>query len=121
MLLSEPRGTIERDRAGNFPLTALVARPPARPGTTAPPAVEPAKTSAAPPLAIEVGEIAVQDGRLTWRDETVSPVAVLAVSSLDASVTGGGWPVRGPLGVRVAMRPPGAVWCTPRVAWVWSP
>ena len=49
----------------------------------------------------------MQDGRLTWRDETVSPVAVLAVSSLDASVTGGGWPVRGPLGVRVAMRPPG--------------
>lgn len=107
VLLSEPRGTIERDRAGNFPLTALLARPPARPGTTAPPAVEPAKTPAGPPLAVEVGEIAVQDGRLTWRDETVSPEAVLAISNLDASVTGGGWPVRGPLGVRVAMRPPG--------------
>ena len=108
VLLSEPQVTIERDRAGNFPLTALVARPPARPGTTAPPApAESAKTSAAPPLAVEVGEIAVQEGRLTWRDETVSPAAVLAVSSLEASVTGGGWPVRGPLGVRVALRPPG--------------
>ena len=107
VLLSEPRGTIERDRAGNLPLSALLARPPATPGATAPRAVEPGPASATPALAVEIGEIAVQGGRMTWRDETVSPVAVLAVSGLDVSVTGAGWPVRGPLGVRVAMRPPG--------------
>jgi hypothetical protein len=118
VLLSEPRGTIERDRAGNFPLTALLARP--RPGrATAPPAVEPAKTPAGPPLAVEVGEIAVQDGRLTWRDETVSPAAVLAISNLDAMTPAaagrcaGHWACEWPCGPRVA------VWCRPRGAWVW--
>jgi Domain of Unknown Function (DUF748) len=107
VLLSGPRGTIERDRAGNFPLSALAGRPPASPGATAPRGVEPAHDSATLPFGVEIGEVAVQDGRMTWRDETVSPVVLLAVSSIDASVTGVGWPVRGPLGVRVAVRPPG--------------
>jgi Domain of Unknown Function (DUF748) len=107
VLLSGPRGTIERDRAGNFPLSTLAGRPPASSGASAPRGVESARASATPSLGVEVGEVAVQDGRMTWRDETVSPVAVLAVSGIDASVTGVGWPGLGPLGVRVALRPPG--------------
>jgi hypothetical protein len=107
VLLSGPRGTIERDRAGNLPLSTL-ARPAAvSPGESAPRSVEPAHAAATQPLGVEIGEVAVQDGRMTWRDETVSPVALLAVSGIDASVTGVGWPVRGPLGVRGAVRPPG--------------
>ena len=107
VLLSGPRSTIERDRAGNFPLSTLARRTTASPGATEPRGVEPAHAAATPPLGGEIGEVAVQDGRMTWRDETVSPVARLAVSSIDASVTGVGWPVRGPLGVRGAVRPPG--------------
>src|SRR5262249_1927186 len=40
------------------------------------------------------------------RDEAVSPRAMLDVSQVDATVTGAGWPLR-PLGVKLAMRPPG--------------
>ncbi len=107
VLLSGPQGLVERDRSGNFPLSALAGRPGASPGAAASRGGEPAQAPATPPLGVEVGEVAVQDGRMTWRDETVSPVASLAVSSIDASVTGVGWPVRGPLGVRAAVRPPG--------------
>ncbi len=107
VLLSGPRGTIERDRAGNFPLSALAGRPPTSPGATAPGSVETAHASATPSFGVEIGEVAVQDGRLTWRDETISPVALLAVSSIEARVTEVGWPLRGPLGMRVAVRPPG--------------
>jgi len=46
----------------------------------------------------------VRNGALTWRDQTVSPAARLDVSSIDASVTGIGWPLRGPAGVRLALR-----------------
>ena len=49
----------------------------------------------------------MRNGALTWRDQTVSPAARLDVSSIDASVTGIGWPLRGPAGVRLALRPPG--------------
>ena len=104
VLLGAPRAAIERDRAGDLSLRALARRPSASPDT---PAAEPARASAAPRLGVEIGEVAVRDGRMTWRDETVSPVAMLAVSGIDGSVTGGGWPVREPLVVRLAMRPPG--------------
>ena len=106
VLLSSPRGTLVRDRTGNLALAALSAPPAAAPEVTAPRRDRPIPT-ATPRLGLEVDEMAVRDGRMTWRDETVSPVALLAVSGVDASVTGGGWPVRGPLGVRVALRPPG--------------
>src|SRR5262249_55282138 len=39
-------------------------------------------------------------------DETVAPRAMLDVSQVDATVTGAGWPLR-PLGVKLAVRPPG--------------
>jgi hypothetical protein len=42
-----------------------------------------------------------------WRDASVSPAAELAVSGVDASVKDLTWPLRGPLDVRAALRPPG--------------
>jgi hypothetical protein len=44
---------------------------------------------------------------MVWRDQAVSPAARLEVSGIDARVTGIGWPLRGPAGVRAALRPPG--------------
>jgi Domain of Unknown Function (DUF748) len=104
VLVSEPRGVVERDRAGNLPLASLLSTPPS-PAAGPPPA--PSPPPAAPPLAVEIAEVAVKDGRLTWRDTAVSPAATLAVSGIEASVAGVGWPLRQPLGVRLALRPPG--------------
>ena len=107
VVLTGPRGLVERDRAGNFPLTSLVTRPAAAPGPAEPPAITPAAASAAPRLDVEIREVAVRDGRVNWRDETVAPVADLAVSGLQASLTDVAWPVRGPVGVRATLQPPG--------------
>src|SRR5262249_6109337 len=57
-------------------------------------------------LRVDVGEFAVRRGVLSLRDETVRPRVTLDVSQVDATVTGGGWPLR-PLGVKLAVRPPG--------------
>lgn len=99
ILVSAPRGTVERDRSGTFPLTNLVRRPAS--------SVDTATAPTTSPLGLEVGEVAVRDGRVTWRDETVSPVAQLMVSGVDVSLTDAGWPLRGPIGMRAALRPPG--------------
>jgi uncharacterized protein DUF748 len=107
VLLSAPRAAIERDRTGGVSLRALAARPSALSAAIAPSGGAPARASAMPRLGVEIGEVIVRDGRMTWRDETVSPAAMLAASGIDASVIGGAWPVREPLVVRVAMRPPG--------------
>src|SRR5262249_57154109 len=55
---------------------------------------------------VDVGEVAVRKGVLWWRDETVKPRVALDLSEIDASITGGGWPLR-PLGVKLGVRPPG--------------
>jgi hypothetical protein len=99
VLVSGPRATIERDRNGNFPLTNLVAGPPSGGGT--------APTSATPPVAVDVGALVVQNGHVAWHDQTLSPAARFTLSNIEASITEVGWPLRGPLGVRAALRPPG--------------
>ncbi|HEV8441769.1 MAG TPA: DUF748 domain-containing protein [Methylomirabilota bacterium] len=113
LLLSGPRATVERDKDGAYPLLGLLKQP--APRST--PAKAPASTVGAQPsgaaptipiaLGAEVGEIAVRDGALAWRDKTLAPPVALDFARIDASVTGGGWPLRGPLGVRAALRPPG--------------
>ncbi len=96
--VSEPRATVERDREGGFPLENLVVdrRDAAAPAPAAP-----------PPLTVDIGEIVVRGGVVSWRDQAVSPPARLDVSSIDARVSGIGWPLRGPAAVRVALQPPG--------------
>jgi Domain of Unknown Function (DUF748) len=101
LVVSGPRALVERDEAGGFPLSALWNRPAA---ASAP--VTDAKPLTPRSPRIDIGEIAVRNGVLSWRDETVKPRAVFDLSQLDATITGGGWPLR-PLGVRLAVRPPG--------------
>ncbi len=104
LVVSGPRAIVERDKDGSFPLMALWDRPA---GTAiSSPEREPKSITAPRPPRIEVGEVAVRNGVLSWRDEMVKPRVALDLSQLDATVTGGGWPLR-PLGVKLAVRPPG--------------
>src|SRR5262249_48302798 len=78
LLVSGPRGTVERDRGGDFPLRDLVNRPGAAPDGAAAGAEagrRPAATT--PAVGLEVGEIVVRGGTVAWRDEAVSPPAAL--------------------------------------------
>jgi hypothetical protein len=102
VLVTEPAGIVERDQAGDISLTSLLSSPAPRAAGPAP-----APSSSPPPLRIDVAEVVVKEGRLTWRDAAVSPAATLAVSAIEASVAGIGWPLQQPLGVRLALRPPG--------------
>src|SRR4029453_1742072 len=103
IIVDGPRAIVERDQNGKFPLTALRARGPDAP--SAPPAND-AGSSAADVPRVDVGEVSVRKGVLSWRDDTVKPRVTLDLSEIDASITGGGWPLR-PLGVKLAVRPPG--------------
>ena len=109
LVVSGPRAIVERDRNGKFPLTALL-EPPATAPRPATASSSPGRTGAAGPAAhaprIDVGEVAVRNGVLSWRDETVVPRATLDLSQIDATITGGGWPLR-PVDVKLAVRPPG--------------
>jgi Domain of Unknown Function (DUF748) len=99
LLISSPRGTIERDREGAIRRPDLAAAPE--------PGAGPRQRASASAPSVEIREVAVQDGRLTWRDEAVTPAATLAVSGIDASVSNAAWPPQGPLGVRASLQPPG--------------
>jgi uncharacterized protein involved in outer membrane biogenesis len=103
VVVSGPRAIVERDKEGTFPLMALLDRSPAAP-TSVPSAA--ASSPAANVPRVDVEEVVVRNGVLSWRDETVKPRAALDVSQVDATVTGGGWPLR-PVGVKLAVRPPG--------------
>ena len=107
VLVSEPRGVVERDRSGGFPLKNL-ARPagPVVPVASAPD-IRPAGAGSVPAIGVEIGEIVTRNGAIVWLDRTVSSTARLEVSAIDARVTGIGWPLRGPAGVRVDLGPPG--------------
>ena len=105
LIVSGPRATVERDKAGDFPALRLWSRPvPAATG-----AVEGSRAapSTPPSGALEIGAIAVRDGSMTWRDQTTAPPVLFGVARIEARLTGIGWPVRGPAGVTVAARPPG--------------
>src|SRR5437660_565296 len=104
LVVSGPRAIVERDKEGGFPLMALWDSPAG--AAISSPEREPKSVIAPRPPRIEVGEIAVRNGVLSWRDEIVKPRVALDLSQLDATVTGGGWPLR-PLGVKLAVRPPG--------------
>ena len=101
--VSEPRGTLERAASGAFPVKDLLARPASSSRT----ALISAPATSSPAIGGEVTEIVLSNGALSWRDRTVSPPARLDVSAIDARVTGIGWPLRGPAGVRASLRPPG--------------
>ena len=95
VVVNGPRAIVERAADGTFPLTKLLRQS------------DGPKADGAPPIRVSVGEIVVRDGALAWRDATVAPAARLDVGAIDAGVAGAGWPLAGPLNVRVALRPPG--------------
>jgi hypothetical protein len=107
VLVSGPRGIVDRDRNGDFPLANLIERPASPPSATTVSANDSVRPAATSPLDIEIGEIVVRNGAVAWRDGTLSPAARLEVSGIEARVTGIGWPLRGPADLRVALRPPG--------------
>jgi hypothetical protein len=101
--ISEPRGTLERDASGAFPVKDLLARP-----TPSPPANSSAvRAASAPAVVARMGDVVVNNGAMSWRDRAVSPPARLDVSGIDARVTGIGWPLKGPAGVQLSLRPSG--------------
>ncbi len=117
VLVNRPLAMVERDRAGRLPLRTLLNGPTVsaaapsgigddRTNAPVPPATDRASTPGVPPVAVEIGEIVVQEGAVAWRDEAVRPLAQLDLSRINATVKGVGWPLRGPLGIQVDLRPP---------------
>ena len=88
VLVTGPRGTIERDHAGGLSTRDILGRP----ADVSPAPAEP--VGAAPALAVDVREIVVRDGAIAWRDHSVSPPARLDVSRIEGSMTNAGWPLR---------------------------
>jgi len=104
--ITDPRGVVERDRSGGFPLKALARADAVVPASSVP-GRRATEVAPAPAIGVDVGEIVVRNGALAWRDQAVSPAVQLDISAIDARLTGIGWPLRGPAGVRVDLRPPG--------------
>jgi len=91
--LARPRVTIERDRAGRLPIADVVQslRPNAAPAPSAGPGAKPATTGA---LALEIGEIAVEHGRVRFDDASVAPPARLRVGQIALTANDVTWPGR---------------------------
>ncbi|MEX2221340.1 MAG: DUF748 domain-containing protein [Candidatus Rokuibacteriota bacterium] len=108
--LARPRVTIERTREGRLPIADIVDSlkpkagpvPPPGPGTT-PPAGPPAST-----LALEIGEIAVEEGRVLLDDATVTPPARLRVTPIRLTASDVTWPSRRPARVKLSATTPDA-------------
>ncbi|HKZ04530.1 MAG TPA: DUF748 domain-containing protein [Methylomirabilota bacterium] len=100
IVVTRPRGAVERDQSG----AVMVPGAPPR-GEAEAAAARPSGETGAPALAAD--EVIVRDGRLAWRDRSVEPAVTLDLEAVNARITGVGWPMRGPLRLQVDMRPPG--------------
>ena len=109
MRLSRPRVTIERDRAGHLPLVDIVQslRPKAAPAPSAGPVAKPAATTTGA-LALEIGEIAVDEGRVRFDDASVTPPARLRVGPIALTASDVTWPGRQPARVKLSATTPEA-------------
>src|SRR5262245_30362205 len=117
IVVTGPRATIERDKAGDFPLQALLG---VQAETGDLPAEEAKPVSESPatgPIELTLGEVVVKDGALAWRDEAVKPRAALDFRGVNVKVSGGVWPLEKPLNVQASAIPPrgGAVQVAGRV------
>ncbi|HZA41113.1 MAG TPA: DUF748 domain-containing protein [Actinomycetota bacterium] len=84
ILVSGPRGIVERDHSGRFPLRELAGRPGASPAVPSAPAAD-SQAETTPPFGVEIDEVVVRDGAVAWRDATVSPPARFDVSGIEAT------------------------------------
>jgi Domain of Unknown Function (DUF748) len=107
VLVSGPRGIVERTRAGDFPLRDILRPAASRAPSPTTSASRAQSAVSTPPLVVEVGEIVIRDGAVAWRDLAVTPPARLDVANMTGRLTGVGWPLHGPVGVQMAVRPPG--------------
>jgi hypothetical protein len=98
--LVKPQLAVARDAAGKLNLLATdpatgatekVASPPAAAASA--PAGKPAPK---PVLKVQVDKVALNGGRIGWRDETVNPAAAVDVTDLGIDVTGVTWPMEKP-------------------------
>src|SRR5438128_1125667 len=105
--LARPRVRIERDRAGRFPIADIVQslRPNAAPAPSARPAAKSATTGA---LALEIGEIVVEQGRVRFDDASVAPPARLRVGPIALTANDVTWPGRQPARVKLSASTPEA-------------
>jgi uncharacterized protein involved in outer membrane biogenesis len=91
--LARPRVTVERTREGRLSILDVLEslKPAPAPAPTARP-------GAAPParaFALEIGEVAVEEGRVLLDDASVSPRARLRVTPIRLTATNVTWPSRG--------------------------
>jgi len=105
VVVTGPRATIERDKAGGFPLQALLG-PELSPAEGSPAAPRTSQAPSTGPIALTLDEVIVKDGALAWRDDAVTPRAALDFRELDVKVSGGVWPLHGPLNVQASVIPP---------------
>ena len=102
--LARPRVTIERDREGRLPIQDVLAS--LRPASATGPAGKPAPPRPAPAGALEIGEIAVEDGRVRLDDASVAPPARLRVAPISLTASDVTWPGRRPMRVKLAATMP---------------
>lgn len=107
LIVTQPRGRLERDATGALVVPGVPVRTTgSAPADTKGPASE--SSGPAPPrLALAVGALIVRDGAFAWRDQAVGPPVALDVAGIAARVGGVAWPLEGPLDVKASLRPPG--------------
>ena len=108
--MARPRVTIERTREGRLPILDIVeslkpaaaSAPPPGPGT------KPSPKAPAPALALEIGQIAVEEGRVLLDDASVSPPVRLRVRPIRLTASDVTWPNRRPAQVKLSATTPEA-------------
>jgi uncharacterized protein involved in outer membrane biogenesis len=107
--LARPRARIGRDREGRLSVIEVVEslkRPaPATAAATPAPAAKPALP---PDFSIEVGEVAVEDGRLRLDDAAVEPAARFRLAPIRLTARDLAWPSRRPATVQLSVAAPEA-------------
>jgi len=90
----EPAALVERNQEGQLTLAALFASPRPAPGKGA--------ASQPPPSAtVEVGEISLVDGTVSFDDALASAPARLTLSKLQVSAKNAAWPARRPVPIEI--------------------
>ncbi|MDQ0083063.1 hypothetical protein J2W35_003422 [Variovorax boronicumulans] len=98
--LVKPQLAVARDAAGKLNLLATDPATGATEKVASPPAAAasaPAgKLAPKPVLKVQVDKVALNGGRIGWRDETVNPAAAVDLTDLGIDVTGVTWPMEKP-------------------------
>jgi uncharacterized protein involved in outer membrane biogenesis len=102
--LARPRATIERSRDGRLPIVDLLESLAPGPSAVAAPGSSPRASA----LALEIAEIALEEGRVRLDDASVSPPARLRVAPIRLTARDVTWPNRRPAQVKLSATTPEA-------------